>query len=156
MSPEAASDNLSAEAAGEKMSPEAAREELARRAEAIEGGYELMLGYAAQGLHTDQGAANSGQLRDHLTRFADALTGLSGAYRDCAQALGVGPQDALDSFLEVLSRDAAATQAALRLLLGQTGISSQMVDNVNASIHVRALLTDVFVVDEILKGAKGV
>jgi hypothetical protein len=26
-----------------------------------------------------------------------------------------------------------------------------MIDNVNASIHVRALLTDVFIVDEILK-----
>jgi len=138
------------------LTPAAAREELARRAEAIEGGYELMLGYAAQGLPTDQGAANSGQLRDHLTRFADALVGLPATYRECATALGVGPQDALDGFLEALARDAAATQAALRLLLGQPGISSQMVDNVNASIHVRALLTDVFVVDEILKGAKAV
>jgi hypothetical protein len=79
------------------------------------------------------------------------LTGLADAYRDCAKVLGVGPQAAVDGFLEVLARDAAATQAALRLLLGQAGISSQMVDNVNASIHVRALLTDVFVVDEILK-----
>ena len=113
-----------------------------------------MLGYAAQGLPTDQGAANSGQLRDHLQRFEAALTGLAGAYRDCARALGVGPSDALDGFLEALSRDAAATQAALRLLLGQPGISSQMVDNVNASIHVRALLTDVFIVDEILRGGK--
>jgi hypothetical protein len=26
-----------------------------------------------------------------------------------------------------------------------------MIDNINASIHVRALLTDVFIVDEILK-----
>jgi hypothetical protein len=137
------------------LTPEAAREELARRADAIEGGYELMLGYAAQGLHTDQGAANSGQLRDHLTRFDTALTGLADTYRDCAAALGVGPADALNGFLEVLARDAAATQAAIRLLLGQPGISSQMVDNVNASIHVRALLTDVFVVDEILKGPKG-
>jgi hypothetical protein len=137
------------------LTPEAARAELASRAEAIEGGYELMLGYAAQGLHTDQGAANSGQLRDHLLRFDTALTGLADAYRDVAKALGVGPQAALDGFLEVLARDAAATQAALRLLLGQAGISSQMVDNVNASIHVRALLTDVFVVDEILKGPKG-
>ena len=153
ISPEATSDNLSPKAATGTLSPEAARAELARRAEAIEGGYELMLGYAAQGLHSDQGAANSGQLRDHLTRFADALTGLPGVYRDCAKALGVGPQDALDGFLEVLSRDAVATQAALRLLLGQSGISSQMVDNVNASIHVRALLTDVFVVDEIIKHA---
>ena len=41
------------------MSPEAAREELSRRADAIEGGYEMMLAYAAQGLATDQGAANS-------------------------------------------------------------------------------------------------
>jgi len=136
------------------LTPEAAREELARRADAIEGGYELMLGYAAQGIHTDQGAANSGQLRDHLTRFENALTGLADTYRDCAAALGVGPADALNGFLDVLARDAAATQAALRLLLGQPGISSQMVDNVNASIHVRALLTDVFVVDEILKGPK--
>jgi len=136
------------------LTPEAAREELARRADAIEGGYELMLGYAAQGLHTDQGAANSGQLRDHLQRFDSALTGLADTYRECATALGVGPVDAITAFLDVLSRDAAATQAAIRLLLGQPGISSQMVDNVNASIHVRALLTDVFVIDEILKGPK--
>lgn len=135
------------------MTPDEAREELSRRADAIEGGYEMMLGYAAQGLASDQGAANSAQLRDHLTRFENALTGLSQVYRDSAAALGVGPADALDSFLKVLDADAAATQAALRLVLGQPGISSQMIDNINASIHVRALLTDVFVVDEILKAS---
>ena len=133
------------------MSPEAAREELARRADAIEGGYEIMLAYAAQGLATDQGAANSSQLRDHLTRFDTALTGLSQSYRDCAAALGVGPTEAIDAFLKTLDADAATTQAALRLVLGQPGISSQMIDNINASIHVRALLTDVFIIDEILK-----
>ncbi len=154
MSPEATSERPSPETRTGNLTPEAAREELARRAEAIEGGYELMLGYAAQGLHTDQGAANSGQLRDHLQRFEAALTNLPATYRECAKALGVGPLDALDGFLEALARDAAATQSALRLLLGQPGISSQMVDNVNASIHVRALLTDVFVVDEILKGPR--
>ena len=137
------------------MSPEAAREELSRRADAIEGGYEMMLAYAAQGLATDQGAANSGQLRDHLKRFEAALTGLAQTYRDCAIALGVGPADALDGFLKTLDRDAATTQSALRLVLGQPGISSQMIDNINASIHVRALLTDVFVVDEIIRGSKG-
>ena len=136
------------------MSPEAAREQLAQRAEAIEGGYELMLAYAAQGLATDQGAANGGQLREHLKRFDTALTGLAAFYREAAAALGVGPKDALDGFLEAVARDAAATQSALRLVLGQPGISSQMIDNLNASIHVRALLTDVFVVDEILKSAQ--
>lgn len=136
------------------MSPEAAREELARRADAIEGGYEMMLAYAAQGLATDQGAANSSQIREHLQRFESALSGLAQAYRDCAAALGVGPRDALEGFLKVVEADAAATQAALRLVLGQPGISSQMIDNINASIHVRALLTDVFIVDEILKSSK--
>ena len=66
----------------------------------------------------------------------------------------MGPKDALDGFLDAVTRDAAATQAVLRLVLGQPGISSQMIDNLNASIHVRALLTDGFVVDEILKSAK--
>jgi hypothetical protein len=136
------------------MSPEAAREELSRRADAIEGGYEMMLAYAAQGLVSDQGAANSSQLREHLQRFDQALTGLSQAYRDCAAALGVGPKEALDGFLKTVEADAATTQAAIRLVLAQPGISSQMIDNVNASIHVRALLTDVFIVDEILKSAK--
>ena len=133
------------------MSPEAAREELSNRADAIESGYEMMLAYAAQGLATDQGAANSGQLRDHLKRFEKALTGLAQTYRECAAALGVGPQDALDGFLKALEADAITTQSALRLALGQPGISSQMIDNINATIHVRALLTDVFIVDEILK-----
>lgn len=135
-------------------SPEAAREELSRRADAIEGGYEMMLAYAAQGLATDQGAANSAQLRDHLERFDAALTGLADAYRACAAALGVGPPAALEGVLTAVAADAAVTQAMLRLVLGQPGISSQMIDNLNASIHVRALLTDVFVVDEILKNAK--
>ena len=136
------------------MTAEEARQELSNRADAIEGGYEMMLAYAAQGLATDQGAANSGQLRDHLKRFEAALTGLAQAYRDCAAALGVGPADALDGFLKTLDRDAVTTQAALRLALGQPGISSQMIDNINASIHVRALLTDVFIVDEIIRGGK--
>ena len=133
------------------MTAEDAKAELSNRADAIEGGYEMMLAYAAQGLATDQGAANSGQLRDHLKRFDTALTGLAQAYRDCASALGVGPADALDALLKTVDRDAATTQAMLRLVLAQPGISSQMIDNINASIHVRALLTDVFVVDEIIR-----
>lgn len=136
------------------MTPEAAREELSRRADAIEGGYEMMLAYAAQGLSSDQGAANSAQIRDHLKRFDEALTGLAQAYRECAAALGVGPKDAVDGFLKTVEADAATTQAALRMVMGQPGISSQMIDNLNASIHVRALLTDVFIIDELLKSAK--
>jgi hypothetical protein len=43
---------------------------------------------------------------------------------------------------------------AVRLVLARPDISSQLVDNLNASIHLRALLTDLFVVDEALKPQK--
>jgi hypothetical protein len=36
-------------------------------------------------------------------------------------------------------------------VLAQPAISSQLIDNLNASIHLRALLTDLFLVDELLK-----
>ena len=39
-------------------------------------------------------------------------------------------------------------------MLAQPSISSQLIDNLNASIHVRALLIDLFLIDEILKGQK--
>ena len=51
----------------------------------------------------------------------------------------------------MLGRDARDAHAAVELVLAQSSISSQLVDNLNASIHVRALLTDLFLVDEILK-----
>jgi hypothetical protein len=137
------------------MSREEALEELQRRADAIEGGYELMLAYAAQGLASDQGAANSSQLRDHLQRFDAALTGLPQAYRDAAKALGDFPQESLEGLLKTLDRDAVFTQSAIRMALSQPGISSQLIDNINASIHVRALLTDVFVIDELLRSSVG-
>ena len=135
------------------MSPEEAQQELSHRADAIEGGYEMMLAYAAQGLASDQGAANSAQLRDHLKRFDSALTGLAQVYRDAATALGIGPQDSLENLLQTLDADATFTQSALRVVMALPGgISSQMIDNLNASIHVRALLTDVFVIDELIRG----
>jgi hypothetical protein len=138
------------------MSSEAAFEELQRRADAIEGGYELMLAYAAQGLASDQGAANSSQLRDHLQRFDKALTGLAQVYRDAATTVGAGPKESLEALLTQLEADAAFTQSALRMALAHSGgISSQLIDNINASIHVRALLTDVFVIDELLRGSVG-
>jgi hypothetical protein len=127
------------------------REELKRRVDAIEAGYELMLAYAAQGLPTDQQSSSGGQLRDFLSRFDAALTGLAELYRDLLAAEQPDRQAAYSDFLEVLARDARAAQAGLRVVLAQPSISSQLVDNLNASIHVRALLTDIFLIDELLK-----
>ena len=53
--------------------------------------------------------------------------------------------------MAVIDRDARDSQAAVQLVVAQSAISSQLVDNLNASIHLRALLTDLFLIDEILK-----
>lgn len=127
------------------------RDELKRRVDAIEAGYELMLAYAAQGHPSDQQSSSGGQLREFLHRFDSALTGLAELYRDLLAAEQPDRQAAYADFLEVLRHDAQAAQAGLRVVMAQTSISSQLVDNLNASIHVRALLTDIFLIDELLK-----
>jgi hypothetical protein len=132
------------------MPPESARDELARRVDAIEAGYELMLAYAAQGLPSDATSEKGEQLREFLRRFDEALTGLADIYRHLI-ASERGDSATYEPFLAVLTRDAEATQAGLRVVQAQPNISSQLIDNLNASIHVRALLTDVFLIDELLK-----
>jgi hypothetical protein len=127
------------------------REDLARRVDAIEAGYELMLAYAAQGLPSDTMAANSGQLREYLRRFDEALTDLADRYREFVVSQDRLAPEAVEGFLDVLNTDARSAQAGLRLVMAQPSISSQLVDNLNASIHVRALLTDIFLIDEALK-----
>lgn len=127
------------------------RQELARRVDAIESAYELMLAYAAQGLPTDQQTAQGGQLRDFLRNFDAALDGLAERYRALLAAERPEQLTAFGGFLEVLAADARAARAGLQVVMAQPGISSQLIDNLNASIHVRALLTDVFLIDEAIK-----
>jgi hypothetical protein len=127
------------------------KEELKRRVDAIEAGYELMLAYAAQGLPSDKQSTSGGQLRDFLSRFDQALTGLAELYRELVTVEHPDLVSACEAFLVVLAHDAHAAQAGLRLVMAQSSISSQLVDNLNASIHVRALLTDIFLIDEALK-----
>jgi hypothetical protein len=125
--------------------------EISARCDAIERCYEFMLAYAGQGLLGDEGSASSGQVRDYLQRAADAVSGLAEAY---AAAMKQGDSELAEhdaAFLGVLERDARDSLAAIQLVLAQTSISSQLIDNLNASIHLRALLTDLFLIDEILK-----
>jgi hypothetical protein len=127
------------------------RLELERRVEAIEAGYEFMLAYAAQGLPSEAGSSSGAQIREFLKRFDAALAGLADVYRHIVDGEGIASASAHHAFLDVLARDAASSQAAIQMVLAQPAISSQLIDNLNASIHVRALLTDLFLVDEALK-----
>src|SRR5271157_5420094 len=125
--------------------------EIWNRCDAVEECYEFMLAYAAQGLSSDQGSESGGQVRGFLNRAVKALVGLS---ETCALAVkeeGLEPADKYLAFFAVLDRDARDSLAAIELVLAQPAISSQLVDNLNASIHLRALLTDLFLVGEILK-----
>jgi hypothetical protein len=127
------------------------REDLAHRCETIEQAYEFMLAYAAQGLSGDAGSQTGGQLRELLSRAAAALGGLSAQYAALVESDGLEPREKYAAFLQVLGRDAADALAAIELVLAQRSISSQLVDNLNASMHIRALLTDIFLIDEVLK-----
>jgi len=127
------------------------RDELKARCERIEECYEFMLAYAAQGLPGDQGSKTGGQLRVFLERGDEALTGLANLFRQIVGQEHLQPADRYHAFIAVLDRDAGDAQAAVQLVLAQPVISSQLIDNLNASIHVRALLTDLFLIDEIIK-----
>jgi hypothetical protein len=130
---------------------EAARAELSARCDAIERCYEFMLAYAAQGLVSDKGSGSGNQLRDFLGKCDTALSDLAGFLNRFIGQLQVESTAPYTGFMAVIDRDARDAQAAVRLVMAQPDISSQMVDNLNASIHLRALLTDLFLIDEVLK-----
>jgi hypothetical protein len=124
---------------------------LKERCDAIEECYEFLLAYAAQGLPGDQGSQSGGQLRHMLQRAIDALSGLVEDYAAAVREGNLEPAARYEAFLKVMSRDAEDSKAALELVLAQPSLSSQLIDNLNASIHLRALLTDLFLIDEIMK-----
>jgi len=105
----------------------------------VEETYEFMLAYAAQGRRVEEDGSSSG-IRAYLERTDAALAIIAAAKVPAAE-----------QFLDVIRQDVAKAGAALRFVLAQPSISSQLVDNLNASIHLRALLTDLFLLDEALK-----
>lgn len=110
-----------------------------------------MLSYAAQGLPTDEGSPSGKQVREHLARISEALRGLDNCCADLMKQEQLAPADRYLAFFEVLARDAGNALAAVELVYAQPVISSQLIDNLNASMHVRALLTDLFLITEILE-----
>src|SRR5262245_19695496 len=129
------------------------RDDFATRIHAIEEAYEFMLAYAAQGLPGDAGTRSGGELREYLARAATAIVGLSATFDAIVEREQLEPRRTYIAFRDVLERDAHAALAALELVRVQPAISSQLIDNLNASIHLRALLTDLFLLDALLGGS---
>jgi len=115
------------------------------RIDVIESSYEYMLAYAAQGRESDEGVGGGPSVRETLSNLAMAMTGLSEAVIDAESAA------VTRDFAESLATDALHARRAVELVLSRPRISSQLIDNLNATIHLRAVLTDLFLIDEALK-----
>ncbi len=130
---------------------QSATEALQAHVNVVEETYEFCLAYAAKGVSAQMALANDHQVRERLERMAATLAELPASFLALAEERASGSGDRYGAFVEVMRRDAAAGLAAFQLVLAQPGITSQMVDNLNGMIHLRALLTDVFLLDEILR-----
>ena len=119
---------------------------MSERLEVIEAGYEFSLAYAAQGRGDDAGA----QIRQTLEQMHAALEGLASMLEAAVMREGARHAASTRQFLDAVKRDAAVAQGAIGLVLDQPAISSMLIDNLNASIHLRALLTDLFLIDQAL------
>jgi hypothetical protein len=115
---------------------------LAAPIEAIERGYEYLLAYAAQGRQDDAGT----ELRATLTGMHEALTAIQGVIG--AQFAGAPAGLGVADFAEAVERDVRSARGAIGLVLSRERIASLLVDNLNASVHLRALLTDLFLIDQ--------
>lgn len=113
------------------------KNELHDRIEEIESGYEFLLAYAAQGRDSDRTPSGKSEVRDTLT-----------AMHAAAGSIAAELESADHDFAAVVCDDAGKSRAALSLVLSQDAISSELIDNLNASIHLRALLTDLFLISE--------
>jgi hypothetical protein len=116
----------------------------------VEECYEFMLAYAAQGHPSDQGSKSGTQIREFLQRAATAIGALAEGYSNVVKEERLEPAEKYHEFLAVLDRDTRDSLAAINLVLAQRSISSQLVDNLNSSVHLRALLTDLFLMSDIL------
>jgi hypothetical protein len=105
--------------------------------ETIESGYEFLLAYAAQGRPADLESGPGPHARPTLQGMLQAMQNLIKAFSNSA-----------DNFEQLIADDCTKASAAVGFILAQDKIGSEIVDNLNASIHLRAVLTDLFLYGE--------
>jgi hypothetical protein len=124
--------------------------EIEQHCETIEECYEFALSYAARGVSGESTGDAGKQMRDYLTRAACAMRALAQNYAEAIEQERLAPAEKYQAFSAVLKRDTDSALAAVELVLAQPTVGSQLIDNLNASMHLRALLADLFLVTEIL------
>jgi len=123
-------------------------QQVSEKIDEIESAYEFMLAYAAQG-RTEEIDEPEG-IRAYLRSAETAIEQLTNLR---PSDIGMPNSDtATAQFLELVASDAARASTIIHFVLRQPSIGSQLIDNLNASIHIRTLLTDLFVLDEAIAG----
>ena len=111
----------------------------------IEEAYEFMLAYAAQGRKSEESKSSGpSQIRQFLIRFRSATQDLA----DVLESLQ--SDDGGVEFRKRWLNDARSIQSVVDLLLAQSSISSEMIDNTNGLIVMRSFLTDIFFADHVM------
>ena len=110
----------------------------------IEEAYEFMLAYAAQG-RGDEGAGPDGA---HIRTFLAQLDTAAAAIAEELDAVPLGGE--AEAFLDSFKADTAIMTSVLRTMLARDQITSEVIDNANGLIAVRAYLTGLFFLDKVL------
>jgi len=113
--------------------------------------YEFLLSFAAQGLTAEKDSERDRHLRAHLQRAVDALRSLESSSEELVRQADLQPVEKYQAFFAIMVHDAKKASTAIELVLVQPAISAQLIDNLNASMHLRTLLTDLFLISEVLK-----
>lgn len=123
--------------------------------EKIEAACDFMLAYAAQGRERepDGSGAPGRSLRAYLNELESGLLHVTSAARLKMAELqaGVEALQALEVFSEQLQADAERARNVVRVVLTAPALSSQLIDNLNDSVALRCLLTDLCVLDEAIQ-----
>jgi len=113
--------------------------------EVIESGYEFLLAYAAQGrppqVETGPGPHPRTELQAMLAAMAHAEEQLAAS--------------SSNDFEKVIVEDLKKAKAVVSFVLAQPKIGSEVIDNLNASIHLRTVLTDFFLYSEAFRPVAG-
>ncbi len=121
-------------------------QDLKDRIETIEEAFEYMMAYAAQGIEQEN-RSEGGGIRSWLTKAAAALEDLHQIAQEHANSISsIGIGDWAE-FLEIVKTDAIQAQTLINFALAQPNLSSESVDNLNATNHIRTILTDIFLLD---------
>jgi hypothetical protein len=120
--------------------------DLKDRIDTIEEAYEFMLAYAAQGRERDD-ESEAGGIRAFLAKAVGALADIDAAAQEQAALVG---GDQWGAYLDILEADAARARTLLEFAQMQPILGSELIDNLNATNHMRTLLTDIFLLDSAL------